>query len=141
MSNFKRKGRLPERKSLARNQNIASLLHRAHFIEKVGTGISRIRKAIEENGKTNVDFDYNDTFFTVTYRRKIITVGETVGEILKAISQNPKITREQISNKTGLTVRGVEWHLAKLKKRGMLRRIGSSNGGYWEVVINKDENK
>ncbi len=41
------------KKSVARNQIIASLLHRVNFIEKVGTGISRIRQAVSENGKSS----------------------------------------------------------------------------------------
>jgi hypothetical protein len=36
------------------------------------------------------------------------TVGETVGQILQAIKENTRITREGLSKKTGLTIRGVE---------------------------------
>jgi ATP-dependent DNA helicase RecG len=56
------------KKSIARNPLIASLLQRIHFIEKVGTGISRIRDAVRENGKSTVEFSFNE-FFTVTYHR------------------------------------------------------------------------
>ncbi len=45
------------------------------------------------------------------------SVGETVGKILQAIRENPKITREGLSEITGLSIRGVEWNIAKLKKR------------------------
>jgi ATP-dependent DNA helicase RecG len=37
-------------KSVARNPRIASLLHRINYIEKVGTGIMRIRQAVAEHG-------------------------------------------------------------------------------------------
>jgi ATP-dependent DNA helicase RecG len=33
----------------------------------------------------------------------------------------------------GLTRRGVEWNLRKLKEDGIIRRIGSDRGGYWEI--------
>jgi predicted HTH transcriptional regulator len=36
------------------------------MIEKVGTGINRIRDAVRENGKSTVEFSFNE-FFTVTY--------------------------------------------------------------------------
>ena len=35
---------------------------------EVGTGISRIRDAVRENGKSTVEFSFNE-FFTVTYHR------------------------------------------------------------------------
>jgi len=44
------------RKSVARNPLISSLLQRINFIEKVGTGINRIRDAVRINGKSTVDF-------------------------------------------------------------------------------------
>ncbi len=62
------------------------------------------------------------------------TVEKTVGEILALINENPKITRDEISVKTGITVRGVEWNLAKLKQKGLLKRIGSTKAGHWEVI-------
>ncbi len=43
-------------KSVTRNSIIASLLLRADYIEKVGTGISRIKNSIEELGVGSVDF-------------------------------------------------------------------------------------
>jgi len=32
-----------------------------------------------------------------------------------------------------LTTRGIEWNIAKLKQKGLLKRVGSAKGGYWEV--------
>jgi ATP-dependent DNA helicase RecG len=52
-------------KSVARNPRIASLLHRIDYIEKVGTGIKRIRQAVAEHGGTELELKYND-FFTAT---------------------------------------------------------------------------
>ena len=69
------------------------------------------------------------------------TVGETVGEttlktvgkIIETIVHNPRITREDLAAILGLSVRGVEWNLAKLKKEGKIKRIGSTKGGHWKV--------
>jgi ATP-dependent DNA helicase RecG len=57
-------------KSVVRNAVIASLLHRIDYIEKIGTGINRIKNAVREHGQCNVSFSF-DTFFTVTFRRNI----------------------------------------------------------------------
>jgi ATP-dependent DNA helicase RecG len=58
-------------KSVVRNAVIASLLHRVDYIEKIGTGINRIKNAIKESDLSDVTFSY-DTFFTVSFWRKTI---------------------------------------------------------------------
>ena len=35
---------------------------------------------------------------------------------------------------TGLSLRGVEWNMAKLKDEGKIRRLGSDKKGTWEIV-------
>jgi ATP-dependent DNA helicase RecG len=65
------------------------------------------------------------------------TVGETVGEILSIIKKNPRATRNEISKKTGLSIRGVEWNLKILKDKGIVKRVGPNKGGHWEVINQK----
>lgn len=65
------KGLKPEdfgKRSVLRNPNIANLLHRIKYIEKMGTGISKIRRLVKEAGLPPVKFEF-DTFFTVTFKR------------------------------------------------------------------------
>ena len=45
----------------------------------------------------------------------------------------PTITREELSQITGLSIRGVEWNLTKLKAEGKIKRIGPDKGGHWKV--------
>jgi ATP-dependent DNA helicase RecG len=33
----------------------------------------------------------------------------------------------------GLTIKGIEYHLTKLKKQGIIERIGPNKGGYWKI--------
>jgi predicted HTH transcriptional regulator len=68
------------------------------------------------------------------FQRKEKTVEKTVEKILELIGSNPSITQKELMEKTGLTRRGVEWNLSKLKERGKLKRVGSDKGGHWEVV-------
>ena len=62
------------------------------------------------------------------------TVEKTVEKIVYLIKENPHITQKELSEKTGLTRRGVEWNLSKLKEKGILKRVGPAKGGYWEVL-------
>jgi len=61
-------------------------------------------------------------------------VEKTVEKILEAIKKNPKITQNEFVEITGLTRRGIEWNLAKLKEKGIIKRIGPAKGGHWEVI-------
>jgi len=38
-----------------------------------------------------------------------------------------------LSKKVGIATKNIENNLAKLKQRGLLKRIGPARGGYWEV--------
>ena len=53
---------------LKRNPNIANLLHRAGYIEKMGTGINKMKNLILKAGLPPIKFEF-DNFFTVTFKR------------------------------------------------------------------------
>lgn len=148
-------------KSVVRNPVIASLLHRAGYIEKIGTGIKRIENAVKEHGVGSVIFSF-DSFFTVFFSRVKATKktsGKTAPEIEKAtqetiqeiekttqeitqemilrlIKTNPAITRKGLAEKTGLTPDGVKYHLDKLREQGVIRHVGATKKGHWEVMEN-----
>jgi len=61
-------------------------------------------------------------------------VEKTVEKILALIQGNTAITQNELIVATGLTRRGVEWNLKKLKEAGRIRRIGPDKGGHWEIV-------
>jgi len=56
------------KKSVLRNPNIANLLHRGGYIEKMGTGINKIKRLVAEAGLPPVEFEFG-TFFTVIFYR------------------------------------------------------------------------
>ncbi|OIN98269.1 ATP-dependent DNA helicase [Candidatus Desantisbacteria bacterium CG1_02_49_89] len=119
--------------STRRNELIAELFHRVHFIEKWGRGINLILSR-----EPDADFREIGTHFIVTFKRK--GKGEegllkkTVEKILALIKADPGIIQNEIMQKAKLTRRGVEWNLKKLKEKGLLRRIGPDKGGHWEVI-------
>lgn len=114
-----------------------------------GSGIRKMKKIMAEAGLTPPEFDPNG-FFRVVFRRSPDftlkrtgrdpsgvreKTGEKTGEkIIKAIRERPEITTAELAELTGLTVKGIEWNLKKLKNKGILRRVGPDKGGYWEVI-------
>jgi len=61
-------------------------------------------------------------------------VEKTVEIIINAMKVNSKITQKELITLTGLTRRGIEWNIAKLKKEGRIKRVGPDKGGHWEII-------
>jgi ATP-dependent DNA helicase RecG len=59
------------KRSLHRNPNIVNILHRSNFIEKLGTGLLRIDSEIEKAGLPKVEFDINDNWFSIIFKREV----------------------------------------------------------------------
>ena len=57
----------------------------------------------------------------------------TVEKILNVLRDNPKTTQAGLVRITGLSRRGVEWNIAKLKADGIIERVGGDKGGYWKI--------
>lgn len=55
-------------------------------------------------------------------------------KILKLIKQNPKISAAGIAMEIGISSRGVEKQIKKLREAGIIKRNGADKGGYWEIV-------
>jgi len=129
---------------MVRNPVIASLLNRADYIEQIGTGINRIKNAVKEHSQGNVEFYYNN-FFIVTFTRtkrvgeklgvKLgIKLGENEIKILKLMEDSKYITTKELSEHIKISTTAVDNNISKLKKKGILKRIGPDKGGHWEVI-------
>ena len=62
------------------------------------------------------------------------TRAKTMDYILELMKDNPNITMKELSEKTGLSEKGIEWNIKKLKERKRIRRVGPAKGGHWEVT-------
>lgn len=60
-------------------------------------------------------------------------------EIITEIKKNPKISIKKLSRTISINPSAVQRYIDKLKKKGLLKRIGPTKGGYWEIfeVIEK----
>lgn len=110
------------------------------LIGQVGSGIIRMNDLMKEAGLPAPEFN-TEGMFTITLQRPLKVLGKkeetsekTVEKtIIDLITDNPKTTTKNRLLATGLTRRGVEYQLNKLKETGKIERIGSDKGGYWEV--------
>ena len=54
--------------------------------------------------------------------------------IIRLIRQNPNITMSEIASSVGISAKAVEKLIARMKKDGVLVRVGPDKGGSWEIV-------
>ena len=54
-------------------------------------------------------------------------------EVLELISANPKITRSELVEVLGINPSAIQRHIQKLKKEGIIMRMGGDKGGYWKI--------
>ncbi len=122
--------------SRTRNQLVADLLLRAGYVEKMGTGILRIKEAMRKAGLPSPEFSFNGSFLVTLFDGKVtnrvtnkVTNHQLV--ILEEVGRNKNVTAEQLSTIVGISRRKIIENLSKLKQKKLLERVGSTRKGYW----------
>mgnify|MGYP001594132155 CR=1 FL=1 len=132
--------------SILRNPLIANALYLASDIERWGSGLRRINDECKTAG-IKVEFNSIKSGFAVIFYRPDMkakqemvgkggktTVEKSSEKILAHIIEDKNASANEIAQKLRLSQRAVEKQIAKLKEKGLLRRIGPDKGGHWEVV-------
>ena len=129
-----------------RNELIADIFHRVHFVENWGTGIKKILK-LEPTAKFEliVDFEFR-SIFTRSQKQNYLDnipswppkvtekVTENQDKIISLILKNSKITIKELSITLNISPKNVKENLSKLKQKEMLERVGPDKGGYWKII-------
>lgn len=58
-------------------------------------------------------------------------------KIIELIKHNRNITTTAMAKHVGIGVKAVEKHLARLKRDGIVQRIGAARGGHWKIIDSK----
>ena len=140
--------------SKIRNRCIAEVFSRMKIIESWGTGIKRMFSSCREYGIREPELiEIGDSFRVNLYRpsyeekhksslksspksspkSSLKEVNQTQEKIIKMILNNPKITQITMAEQLEITLRAVKKSIKELNEKGILKRIGSARGGYWEV--------
>ena len=61
------------------------------------------------------------------------SVDKTCDQVLSILKTNPRATLDQVANVVGLSVRGIEQAIKRLKKAKRIRKVGGKRFGHWEV--------
>ena len=132
-----------------RNELLADMFHRVHFVERWGRGIKLILSK-----EPTADFEeIGRQFFTVLKRKNLqgqkelknvpVNVPEKNQDkrlqiVLDKIGQNNRITIAALSQSLAVNEKTIKRDIEKLKKKGLLQRIGPDKSGHWKVEKNDD---
>ena len=135
--------------SKARNPRIQNMLRMVGFGENIGSGFPQIIAAWKETKwgepelKNKIELDevelvlplgkvanvVKDVVKELTERQKVI---------LNLIKENPSLSANEMSQKTGMTSRTIQRDLAFLHEKGILYREGGRKDGSWVVLKFKE---
>ena len=59
--------------------------------------------------------------------------------VLTSIVEDPRITQKEIAAKLDWKIDRVKYYLNKLKRKGIIKRVGTSQNGHWEIVVEESK--
>ncbi len=142
------------KESIRRNLIIADLFHRMGKVERMGTGIGRMRNLVREAGLKPPDFT-SDTFFHAVFQRNpehalksaagrgvekrlaeglVEGLAESQRKILALVEKTPSISKQELSRKIRISTTAIDKNIQVLKKKGLLERVGPDKGGHWILL-------
>ena len=135
-----------------RNRRIGEFLKELHLTEGRNTGFRKILNALKDNGSPLPVFytDEDRLSFAVTiYQHPEFTgsgiVNGTINGTIKNLSENesivlaciredPSVTKKNLSEKTGISMRTISRIIEKFKQQHIIARKGSNKKGLWIIL-------
>jgi len=82
------------------------------------------------------EFESKNQTFSVLFRKTDLKTNEIENRILIVISEDYHVSIPEIAEKIGKWITSTKEYLNKLKKSGLLKRIGPPKSGHWQVLEN-----
>jgi len=150
--------------SVRRNELIADLFFRLHKVERIGMGIRKMKEAMAAAGLHEPTFASDAFFRATFQRlpefalkkgeegskkrfgdgseelverleeKLAEKLAENERRILQLIHHNKRISISDMSKEVGISTTAIYKNLSKLKRKGVIRRVGPDKGGHWEVT-------
>lgn len=106
-------------------------------IQKSDSTTQKRENATQKSDSTTQKEQFED--INTAQKKEIATqknLDTTQKEVLEYFKGNPKATRVDAANALGnITEDGVKFIIAKLQKKGLLKRVGGRKHGEWQVLI------
>ena len=70
-----------------------------------------------------------------TTQSKEPTLSDDDKKILELVHNHPSMSQREYANELGWNLDRVKYYLRKMKTQNLIKRVGSSHSGYWEVLV------
>lgn len=133
------------KRTLARNPLIAALLNRAKYIEKLGTGIQRIRQEMTAAGLSEPEFQFDDFFVTTLNRLSKQAVGlvktlvappaqmKRFQYLLQRLQEEKKLDITVAEKELNITERTIQRDLISLSKMEWVTISGTTRNRSYQL--------
>jgi len=149
----------------ARNPKICEILNDFEIVRRLNEGVGRIYREMDEAGLPAPEFKETDCGVTLILRNGIgekyqnefqnlpqkdisyskgirskfgeirKKFGRNSEEIVALMSSNPSISIKDISKQLSMSSRTIEKRVRELRENGVIRHLGPTKGGYWEILV------
>lgn len=126
-------------RSHCRNPLLFGLFERMDMVEQVGSGIGRMYDEMKSAGLPQPIFNTTGMFSVIFHRNIQKKTSEKTREktrekIVRLVQKDSTLTTKEIAKIIGVSEKGIEYHLSKLKSENILKRVGPDKGGHWEII-------
>ena len=121
------------------------LYHLVAFIMKASVWANVLDKGQENIPSNQAGFNTAQKApknYPKTTQKQSIVITPTQKGIIDFLILHPYAGRKEIASNLGsLSEDGVKYNLKVLQQKGIIKRIGPTNGGYWKVLIDETSDK
>ena len=136
----------------ARNPIISRVLTEMELVRELNEGVPRVFSVMKDAGLPEPEIIETAANVTVVLRNgKTVAdnlqttektphtttenaTEKTTEKIIRILKERPYATAGQIAEELDLTIDGVDYNIRKLKKNGLIVRIGGDKGGHWKII-------
>jgi ATP-dependent DNA helicase RecG len=116
------------KRSVRRNRTIADLLFRARFVEQIGSGIQRMKRALADNGNPPMEISATN-FFVVKFHPRVETAGKTPltsrqNKLYRFIKSKGSVTKSESATLLGVSGDTALREIKALVSSGLIKQSG-----------------
>ena len=121
-------------------------MERMDLVEKVGTGILRMKDAMKEYGLNEPIIEADENWFSITFERDVqkylqtntpvntpVNLTQLQRQIFNCLKENPHMTYDELANKLKKSRNTIRLNIKELKILNLIERIGSDKKGHWQL--------
>ncbi len=109
-------------------------LHIEHLRSDIDKFLKTTEEEISDRRKETIQKNVVESSQKSSQKTTQKITQKTTQKIIELIRNYPEITQKELAQKCDISSEGIKWQLKKLKRQGVVRRVGPDKGGHWELL-------